>query len=115
MASLDDFEMKLNTVSSFLVCVQHISILLHNCSVFSPFLPLILFARYNFDFSLLQALERNAILENELDEKEQLTVACQRLKDEVRGENIAVSGGVAYSLTYTQFPLPGQLDCNGVT
>jgi len=33
----------------------------------------------------LQAFERNAMLENELDEKEQLQVMCQRLKDEVRG------------------------------
>ena len=46
-----------------------------------PLLPLFLFILF-----LLQALERNAILENELDEKEQLTVTCQRLKDEVRGE-----------------------------
>ena len=32
-----------------------------------------------------QAFERNAILENELDEKQRLGEMCQRLKDEVRG------------------------------
>ncbi len=35
---------------------------------------------------LVQAFERNAILENELDEKARLGEMCQRLKDEVRGE-----------------------------
>lgn len=34
----------------------------------------------------VQAFERNAILENELDEKQRLGEMCQRLKDEVRGE-----------------------------
>jgi hypothetical protein len=34
----------------------------------------------------LQAFERNAILENELDEKQRLPEMCQRLKDEVKGE-----------------------------
>lgn len=38
----------------------------------------------DFEQKLNQAFERNAILENELDEKEQLQVMCQRLKDEVR-------------------------------
>jgi hypothetical protein len=38
----------------------------------------------DFETKLNLALERNAILENELDEKDQLNVACQRLKDEVR-------------------------------
>lgn len=35
---------------------------------------------------LYQAIERNAFLENELDEKESLAVTVQRLKDEARGE-----------------------------
>ena len=39
----------------------------------------------DFEGKLNQAFERNAILENELDEKERLAVMCQRLKDEVRG------------------------------
>lgn len=34
---------------------------------------------------LQQAIERNAILENELDEKETLQETVQRLKDEARG------------------------------
>ena len=33
-----------------------------------------------------QAFERNAILENELDEKQRLAEMCQRLKDEVKGQ-----------------------------
>lgn len=37
-----------------------------------------------FDSKLNQAIERNAFLENELDEKETLTVTVQRLKDEAR-------------------------------
>ena len=37
------------------------------------------------NFFLLQAIERNAFLENELDEKESLEVTVQRLKDEARG------------------------------
>ena len=41
----------------------------------------------DFEGKLNQAFERNAILENELDEKERLAVMCQRLKDEVRGES----------------------------
>jgi hypothetical protein len=34
---------------------------------------------------IVQAIERNAILENELDEKETLVETVQRLKDEARG------------------------------
>ena len=34
---------------------------------------------------LQQAIERNAFLENELDEKEELSIIVQRLKDESRG------------------------------
>jgi hypothetical protein len=37
------------------------------------------------DDSLLQAIERNAFLESELDEKENLVICVQRLKDEARG------------------------------
>ena len=36
----------------------------------------------------MQAIERNAILENELDEKETLQESVQRLKDEARGKPI---------------------------
>ena len=38
----------------------------------------------DFESKLNQAFEKNALLESELDEKEQLSVMCQRLKDEVR-------------------------------
>lgn len=38
----------------------------------------------DFEKKLNQAFERNAILENELDEKQRLGEMCQRLKDEVR-------------------------------
>lgn len=38
----------------------------------------------DFETKLNQAFERNAILENELDEKARLAEMCQRLKDEVR-------------------------------
>lgn len=62
MTSLDDFETKLNQVS---LSLSH--------------------THTQLPHFLYQALERNAILENELDEKDQLSVACQRLKDEVRG------------------------------
>jgi len=34
---------------------------------------------------LNSAIERNAFLENELEEKEELVVTVQRLKDEARG------------------------------
>lgn len=40
----------------------------------------------DFEQRLNQAIERNAFLESELDEKENLLVSMQRLKDEARGE-----------------------------
>ena len=39
-----------------------------------------------FEQRLNQAIERNAFLESELDEKESLLVSVQRLKDEARGK-----------------------------
>ena len=48
-----------------------------------------------FDTRLNTAIERNAFLENELEEKEQLMITVQRLKDEARGEflylNVVIS------------------------
>ena len=38
-----------------------------------------------FDSRLNSAIERNAFLENELEEKEELIITVQRLKDEARG------------------------------
>ena len=43
------------------------------------------FQKYIY-ISFFQAIERNAILENELDEKETLVETVQRLKDEARGK-----------------------------
>jgi hypothetical protein len=51
----------------------------------------------DFEQRLNQAIERNAFLESELDEKESLLVSVQRLKDEARGE--------AYNLENI-YPLP---------
>lgn len=39
----------------------------------------------DFEQRLNQAIERNAFLESELDEKENLLESVQRLKDEARG------------------------------
>lgn len=38
----------------------------------------------------MQAIERNAFLESELDEKEAMSFMVQRLKDEARGEMCGV-------------------------
>ena len=40
-----------------------------------------------FDARLNSAIERNAFLENELEEKEELIITVQRLKDEARGKD----------------------------
>ena len=39
-----------------------------------------------YRLSCFQAIERNAFLENELEEKDQLAITVQRLKDEARGK-----------------------------
>ena len=44
----------------------------------------------DFEGRLNQAIERNAFLESELDEKESLLVSVQRLKDEARGKDVTV-------------------------
>lgn len=41
----------------------------------------------DIEAKLNSAIERNALLENELDEKETLKAMVQRLKDEHRGNN----------------------------
>jgi hypothetical protein len=38
-----------------------------------------------FETMLNQAYEKNALLENEVDEKEQMQIKLQRLMDEARG------------------------------
>lgn len=42
----------------------------------------------DFEHRLNQAIERNAFLESELDEKENLLESVQRLKDEARGQKL---------------------------
>lgn len=44
----------------------------------------------DFEQRLNQAIERNAFLESELDEKENLLESVQRLKDEARGQEALV-------------------------
>lgn len=44
-----------------------------------------------FEAMLNQAYEKNAMLEMEIDEKEQLQINLQRLRDEARGETNSVS------------------------
>ena len=45
----------------------------------------------DFEQRLNQAIERNAFLESELDDKESLLVSVQRLKDEARGMACLIS------------------------
>lgn len=45
----------------------------------------------DFEQRLNQAIERNAFLESELDEKENLLESVQRLKDEARGQRLSLS------------------------
>lgn len=45
----------------------------------------------DFEQRLNQAIERNAFLESELDDKESLLVSVQRLKDEARGTACSIS------------------------
>jgi hypothetical protein len=44
----------------------------------------------DFEQRLNQAIERNAFLESELDEKENLLESVQRLKDEARGQRLSL-------------------------
>ncbi|RLV90117.1 hypothetical protein DV515_00014543 [Chloebia gouldiae] len=46
----------------------------------------------DFEQRLNQAIERNAFLESELDDKESLLVSVQRLKDEARGSGRSIAG-----------------------
>ena len=61
---------------------------------------------------LLQAIERNAILENELDEKETLQESVQRLKDEARGKPI--KGLIFYKFHLIHFELKSFLFLSGI-
>lgn len=44
----------------------------------------------DFEQRMNQVIERNAFLESELDEKENLLESVQRLKDEARGGTVTV-------------------------
>lgn len=44
----------------------------------------------DFEQRMNQVIERNAFLESELDEKENLLESVQRLKDEARGGTLVV-------------------------
>lgn len=56
----------------------------------------------DFEGRLNQAIERNAFLESELDEKESLLVSVQRLKDEARGtdRNRALNNSLLFFRQY---------------
>lgn len=53
----------------------------------------------DFEQRLNQAIERNAFLESELDEKENLLESVQRLKDEARGQHRPVVRGQQKSVS----------------
>lgn len=57
-----------------------------SASLFNLCLRATIVSLENFEQRLNQAIERNAFLESELDEKESLLVSVQRLKDEARGD-----------------------------
>lgn len=52
----------------------------------------------DFEGRLNQAIERNAFLESELDEKESLLVSVQRLKDEARGKAETLDSAIISSI-----------------
>lgn len=47
----------------------------------------------DFEQRMNQVIERNAFLESEMDEKENLLESVQRLKDEARGQEAGRGGG----------------------
>ncbi|KAH8027451.1 hypothetical protein HPB51_005733 [Rhipicephalus microplus] len=52
-----------------------------------------------FESKLNQAIERNAFLESELDEKEAMSFMVQRLKDEARGESSSAFSRAPYRVS----------------
>ena len=59
----------------------------------------------DFEQRLNQAIERNAFLESELDEKENLLESVQRLKDEARGQ---AARALVRGLDQLSCPLPAR-------
>lgn len=66
----------------------------------------------DFEQRMNHVIERNAFLESELDEKENLLESVQRLKDEARGEHtlffmlVSIKGsvGLPYLVSTSSFP-----------
>lgn len=71
---------------SFCISCLHVVYLIHGFCFF--FFRATIVSLEDFEQRLNQAIERNAFLESELDEKESLLVSVQRLKDEARGKII---------------------------
>ena len=67
-----------------MLCVSDLIVVLCVCHVL-PIYSATVQSLTDFEVRLNAALERNALLEGELDEKEDLLVMVQRLKDESRG------------------------------
>lgn len=65
----------------------------------------------DFEQRLNQAIERNAFLESELDEKESLLVSVQRLKDEARGRQHCSSQHCSFWPLYCYMLSPTWLIC----
>ena len=57
-----------------------------SCSPFPSSFRATIVSLEDFESRLNQAIERNAFLESELDEKESVLVSVQRVKDEARGK-----------------------------
>lgn len=57
----------------------------------------------DFEQRMNHVIERNAFLESELDEKENLLESVQRLKDEARGSKCSCTAKVVKVLTVKDF------------
>ena len=66
-----------------------------------------MFSLGDFESKLNEALERNAILESELDEKDELAETVQRLRDEARDlkQGLPHSNALINNLMYLMFGL----------
>lgn len=56
----------------------------------------------DFEQRMNQVIERNAFLESELDEKENLLESVQRLKDEARGAARSFSSAVSFVFAFAR-------------
>lgn len=81
------WEMAWDKTDSFLLYYLFACYLLNSWTLyFFFFFRATIVSLEDFEQRLNQAIERNAFLESELDEKESLLVSVQRLKDEARGK-----------------------------